>query len=1183
MNAAENKAVFLSYASQDADAVRRICEALRAAGVEVWFDQNELVGGDAWDRKIRQQIRECALFLPIISANTQSRLEGYFRLEWKLAEDRSHLMAKGKPFLLPVCIDQTSDREAHVPDAFLAVQWTRLLGGEPNPEFAMRVRALLESGSGAAAAEGGGVRPRSLVAGEAEKEPRPTPVIAPRRRGRWLFIAGALTVFAIGLIVAWTFRPSGESASDRDPELQRAAALIDFNSPDSSAEGYALAEDILKSVLARRPADVDAVILYAWLNDLFLIRGFDNSEARRGLARQFAERAVKLAPRNADALAAQGLAYGAGPMGDPTRAEKPLRDAIALNPRDPRYYRMLSFTLIAQGRRDEALANARRALELFPRECLVHYDYGLAQLYLGDYEGAEKAFREALTVTPPGSLLHADLHADLAAFAAFARADPPGMRDWLERMPAQHRDQPRAVMPRFIYASASGDTAQALVDLRALSGAWLRNYGELPRALLIGDLLLQAGNAPQARVEFEAAQAEIAQARTREPGNVRYRILELWALWRIGRAEEARAALPPVVAAITDPMFDPLYPGEYWYGPLPLSLVLGDKATALTFLRGAATTPFWRRYYRNMLQIDPRVKAWRGDPEIGAALEMAPVDNTVAVGASEISLAVLPFVNQSDDKAATDFFTEGVYEDILTKLTNLHGVRVVSRPTAEQYRSTNKSARQIGAELGVAWILHGSVRRAGNKVRATGQLIDARADRQVWAQDYNKDLTAGDIFDIQSDLAQRIAASLRAVVSPEEQKEITRRPTQNLAAYESYLEAQDEMVKRRSDDRLVEKYLRTAVERDPSFADAWALLLGMQSYAYGTRERTPERLEQARASYQALMKLAPDAAGTLRATARYYLWCLGDFDRATEQAERLIRLQPNDWAGYFTLEVIQFRQGKLREAIANLRQVIAFEPTSWYARLQLIGPLAGCRRYAEVIREYERILELNPDLSSDRLQLALWHFRARGSTREADAFFAALPQEQANAPEMIVQQRDWAAMRGDLDKFLRLDALLPEPRGNARFSRALARAVVLAAKGDMAGVRQLLGPLESTAQESAAKNPGSHASWRAAAELAAMLNHAEVAQACIQKLEVLPAEQLNAPRTAADNLRTRAFVHTMLGDKAAAIADYGRLFGMVFGNLSVSEMRRHPRYAPLRGDPAFEALLNDPKNDQPLF
>src|SRR3954464_935431 len=116
-----SKAVFLSYASQDAEAARRICEALRATGIEVWFDQSELRGGDAWDTKIRKQIKECALFLPVISANTQARREGYFRLEWRLADQRTHLMGKTAAFIVPVCVDQTRDRDADVPDSFLQV------------------------------------------------------------------------------------------------------------------------------------------------------------------------------------------------------------------------------------------------------------------------------------------------------------------------------------------------------------------------------------------------------------------------------------------------------------------------------------------------------------------------------------------------------------------------------------------------------------------------------------------------------------------------------------------------------------------------------------------------------------------------------------------------------------------------------------------------------------------------------------------------------------------------------------------------------------------------------------------------------------------------------------------------------------------------------------------------------
>ncbi len=142
------KAVFLSYASQDAEVARRICDALRAAELDVWFDQSALRGGDAWDASIRRQIKECALFVPVISANTQVREEGYFRLEWRLAVDRSHLMADDKAFLLPVVIDATIDVNARVPETFREVQWTYLPGGEAAAGFAERVQRLLVGGAG---------------------------------------------------------------------------------------------------------------------------------------------------------------------------------------------------------------------------------------------------------------------------------------------------------------------------------------------------------------------------------------------------------------------------------------------------------------------------------------------------------------------------------------------------------------------------------------------------------------------------------------------------------------------------------------------------------------------------------------------------------------------------------------------------------------------------------------------------------------------------------------------------------------------------------------------------------------------------------------------------------------------------------------------------------------------------
>ena len=201
------RAIFLSYASQDAEAALRLCNALRNAGVEVWFDRSELRGGDAWDASIRRQIKTCALFVPIISRHTHARDEGYFRLEWKLAVDRSHLMVADRPFLLPVVVDDISDQDDKVPDRFREVQWTRLPGGQNAEAFVERVRGLV---SPETAAPGATSTPsRSVATVSAKAGFTRSMTSASRSLAPWFL--GGLLVLASGYFLADKFlapRPS---------------------------------------------------------------------------------------------------------------------------------------------------------------------------------------------------------------------------------------------------------------------------------------------------------------------------------------------------------------------------------------------------------------------------------------------------------------------------------------------------------------------------------------------------------------------------------------------------------------------------------------------------------------------------------------------------------------------------------------------------------------------------------------------------------------------------------------------------------------------------------------------------------------------------------------------------------------------------------------------------------------
>jgi TolB-like protein len=220
-------AVFLSYASQDAGAAKRICDALRAVGIEVWFDQSELRGGEAWDQTIRQRIHDCQLFLPVISANTERRDEGYFRREWRLAVERAGDMAHKRTFLVPVVIDATPERGASVPDKFHELQWTRLTGGGTTPAFVERIQRLLSPETPAVSR-----RPES--SGLALGTDRVTPVRGPNWRPRLAVVASIVVALAAYFIYERHPTPTRAVAPSTPPGVTADTASTPFHPPPHS-------------------------------------------------------------------------------------------------------------------------------------------------------------------------------------------------------------------------------------------------------------------------------------------------------------------------------------------------------------------------------------------------------------------------------------------------------------------------------------------------------------------------------------------------------------------------------------------------------------------------------------------------------------------------------------------------------------------------------------------------------------------------------------------------------------------------------------------------------------------------------------------------------------------------------------------------------------------------------------
>ncbi|MBS0580650.1 MAG: TIR domain-containing protein [Proteobacteria bacterium] len=249
----------MSYASQDSGAAHKICDALRAAGIEVFLDQSELRGGDVWDQKIRREISSCALFIPVISANTASRHEGYFRLEWDLADQRSHMMARSRIFVVPVCLDETTETAADVPESFKRVQWTRLPAGEASAAFIARVQTLLAPVDPGAVAGRIGHPPAAEVTTAKQSAAVP--------RAVWIAVAvGAVAVIAylasgrfgasklgasVGPSAAATLAPTGNAPVPHSPPAHSIAVLPFVNMSGDKEQDYfsdGLTEELLNSL-----------------------------------------------------------------------------------------------------------------------------------------------------------------------------------------------------------------------------------------------------------------------------------------------------------------------------------------------------------------------------------------------------------------------------------------------------------------------------------------------------------------------------------------------------------------------------------------------------------------------------------------------------------------------------------------------------------------------------------------------------------------------------------------------------------------------------------------------------------------------------------------------------------------------------------------------------------------------
>ncbi len=552
--------------------------------------------------------------------------------------------------------------------------------------------------------------------------------------------------------------------------------------------------------------------------------------------------------------------------------------------------------------------------------------------------------------------------------------------------------------------------------------------------------------------------------------------------------------------------------------------------------------------------------------------------------AQTAAIAVLPFANLSEGAVKDAFFADGVQEDILANLAHIGAFRVVSRTTVMPYRDTKKSLRQIARELGVDYVLEGSVQRTDRHVRVNGQLIDARSDRLLWARAYDRDLT--DIFAIQSEIAGQIAGALDLTLHPSEQSLLDRRPTANIAAYDLYLRARALKNEHPSSLDEREALLRKAVQFDPAFAEAWGELAEVEAFAYFSGEDpAADRLAKATAAIGTATRLAPDSFGVIRSLGTYRYYAHRDYAGAREQYAKLARLQPNDPTIAFSLALIERRQGRWDRAAEDLRRAVALDPANIECLRELRLTLAAGRRYAEAMAVQRRLIDLRPD---DPLEepfvLAEMAFAATGSTREAEDFFRHLAPELAESPRVLAMRKAWALEIGDAATAIALDRRQPyfDDLGWSRYLQALGAAAAYVGVGDGPGARARIAGFPEELRQKLQAEPDNPSLWSALGSMEALLGHrTEALRAAHRAIELMPVE-----RDAVDGMGYRDMLvvtEAWLGERERAIAELSRLEKVPDIWRASGHSIHGAVFLTLRAEPGFQRLLNDPRSQQALF
>jgi len=313
----------------------------------------------------------------------------------------------------------------------------------------------------------------------------------------------------------------------------------------------------------------------------------------------------------------------------------------------------------------------------------------------------------------------------------------------------------------------------------------------------------------------------------------------------------------------------------------------------------------------------------------GTSAENQTAQTTASKPRNPNSIAVLPFANRSNQENDM-FFTDGIHDDLLTQLAKIKGLKVISRTSVMKYKNTTKTIPEIAAELQVSNILEGGIQRAGKRIRINAQLIDVANDQHLWAETFDREMTVENIFDIQSEIARHIVQAVRGEMTEAEVLNLARIPTSNLQAYESYLQA---LALTNRSDYSQENYIeaevwaRRAVELDPEFSQAWAMLVEIHAQAtWIGYDASPERFALVKEALDNAIRYGPDLAETIAAKAEYQYRVENKYKQSVVTFKQALMLLPGDADIIHRLAVAERRAGYMEDAVASFARALELDP-----------------------------------------------------------------------------------------------------------------------------------------------------------------------------------------------------------------------------------------------------------------